>query len=154
MKHSGFSHPEKSQNFICRRFQTGFKHARVCFLCVCVLVRWVEEDPREIMQSVHECIERTCEKLCKLNIDVSNIKGRTLTVEDGVENEGIRANSLKFILFLFSAVGVTNQRETTLVWDKDTGEPLYNAIGESVSISIFGFLHRCQTHQAVKKWIV
>uniref|UniRef100_A0A3B4GFL9 Probable glycerol kinase n=1 Tax=Pundamilia nyererei TaxID=303518 RepID=A0A3B4GFL9_9CICH len=61
---------------------------------------WVEEDPREIMQSVHECIERTCEKLCKLNIDVSNIK----------------------------AVGVTNQRETTLVWDKDTGEPLYNAI--------------------------
>ncbi|XP_035769269.1 glycerol kinase-like [Neolamprologus brichardi] len=26
------------------------------------------------------------------------------------------------------AVGVTNQRETTLVWDKDTGEPLYNAI--------------------------
>lgn len=53
--------------------------------------------------------------------------------------------------FLFSAVGVTNQRETTLVWDKDTGEPLYNAIGESVSISIFGFLHRCQTHRAVKK---
>ncbi|GAA6099341.1 glycerol kinase-like [Tachysurus ichikawai] len=29
---------------------------------------------------------------------------------------------------LFSAIGVTNQRETTLVWDKETGEPLYNAI--------------------------
>ncbi|MCW3159414.1 glycerol kinase GlpK [Micropruina sonneratiae] len=26
------------------------------------------------------------------------------------------------------AVGVTNQRETTLVWDKNTGEPVYNAI--------------------------
>ncbi|KAK3568773.1 hypothetical protein QTP86_017433, partial [Hemibagrus guttatus] len=26
------------------------------------------------------------------------------------------------------AIGVTNQRETTLVWDKETGEPLYNAI--------------------------
>ncbi|MBK8446995.1 MAG: glycerol kinase GlpK [Micropruina sp.] len=26
------------------------------------------------------------------------------------------------------AVGVTNQRETTLVWDKTTGEPVYNAI--------------------------
>ena len=26
------------------------------------------------------------------------------------------------------AVGVTNQRETTLVWDKTTGEPAYNAI--------------------------
>uniref|UniRef100_A0A4W6E4N8 Probable glycerol kinase n=1 Tax=Lates calcarifer TaxID=8187 RepID=A0A4W6E4N8_LATCA len=61
---------------------------------------WVEEDPKEIMQSVYECMERTCEKLCQLNIDISNIK----------------------------AVGVTNQRETTLVWDKETGEPLYNAV--------------------------
>ena len=26
------------------------------------------------------------------------------------------------------AIGVTNQRETTLVWDKNTGEPVYNAI--------------------------
>jgi glycerol kinase len=26
------------------------------------------------------------------------------------------------------AVGVTNQRETTLVWNKETGEPVYNAI--------------------------
>ncbi|KAM8904412.1 LOW QUALITY PROTEIN: glycerol kinase 3-like [Spinachia spinachia] len=62
---------------------------------------WVEEDPKEILQSVYECMERTCEKLTQLNIDISNIK----------------------------AIGVTNQRETTLVWDKETGEPLYNAIG-------------------------
>ncbi|KAA8588420.1 hypothetical protein FQN60_001614 [Etheostoma spectabile] len=61
---------------------------------------WVEEDPKEIMQSVYECMERTCEKLRQLSIDISNIK----------------------------AVGVTNQRETTLVWDRETGEPLYNAI--------------------------
>ncbi|XP_042572262.1 glycerol kinase-like isoform X3 [Cyprinus carpio] len=61
---------------------------------------WVEEDPKEILQSVYECMDRTCEKLTQLNIDISNIK----------------------------AVGVTNQRETTLVWDKETGEPLYNAI--------------------------
>jgi glycerol kinase len=27
-----------------------------------------------------------------------------------------------------AAVGITNQRETTLVWDKQTGQPLYNAI--------------------------
>lgn len=26
------------------------------------------------------------------------------------------------------AVGITNQRETTIVWDKKTGEPVYNAI--------------------------
>uniref|UniRef100_A0A8C6XGC0 glycerol kinase n=1 Tax=Naja naja TaxID=35670 RepID=A0A8C6XGC0_NAJNA len=61
---------------------------------------WVEQDPKEILQSVYECVERTCEKLNQLNIDISNIK----------------------------AVGVSNQRETTVVWDKETGEPLYNAI--------------------------
>lgn len=27
-----------------------------------------------------------------------------------------------------AAIGITNQRETTLVWDADTGEPVYNAI--------------------------
>ncbi|KAM9628503.1 glycerol kinase isoform X6 [Buteo buteo] len=61
---------------------------------------WVEQDPKEILKSVHECVERTCEKLQQLNIDITNIK----------------------------AIGVSNQRETTVVWDKTTGEPLYNAI--------------------------
>ena len=27
-----------------------------------------------------------------------------------------------------AAIGITNQRETTIVWDRDTGEPVYNAI--------------------------
>jgi glycerol kinase len=27
-----------------------------------------------------------------------------------------------------AAIGITNQRETTLLWDKETGEPVYNAI--------------------------
>ena len=27
-----------------------------------------------------------------------------------------------------SAIGITNQRETTLVWDADSGQPIYNAI--------------------------
>ena len=27
-----------------------------------------------------------------------------------------------------AAIGITNQRETTIVWDADTGEPIYNAI--------------------------
>ena len=27
-----------------------------------------------------------------------------------------------------SAIGITNQRETTIVWDKHTGQPIYNAI--------------------------
>ncbi len=29
---------------------------------------------------------------------------------------------------LFAAIGITNQRETTLVWDRHSGEPVYNAI--------------------------
>ena len=27
-----------------------------------------------------------------------------------------------------AALGITNQRETTVVWDRTTGEPVYNAI--------------------------
>ena len=27
-----------------------------------------------------------------------------------------------------AGIGITNQRETTIVWDKETGEPVYNAI--------------------------
>ncbi|CAN7982476.1 unnamed protein product [Ixodes hexagonus] len=54
----------------------------------------------EILNSVHECIENTVEKLKDLEIDPQDVK----------------------------AIGVSNQRETTIVWDKFTGKPLYNAI--------------------------
>ncbi len=27
-----------------------------------------------------------------------------------------------------TAIGITNQRETTIIWDRETGEPIYNAI--------------------------
>jgi len=30
--------------------------------------------------------------------------------------------------FEVAAIGITNQRETTVVWDKNTGKPVYNAI--------------------------
>lgn len=29
---------------------------------------------------------------------------------------------------ILAAIGITNQRETTILWDKDTGKPVYNAI--------------------------
>ena len=38
-----------------------------------------------------------------------------------VKKEDIDASDIK-------AIGITNQRETTIVWDKHTGEPVYNAI--------------------------
>lgn len=61
---------------------------------------WVEQDPKEILQAVMECIKKTMDKLKDVGLCKSDIK----------------------------AIGITNQRETTLVWDKNTGEPLHNAI--------------------------
>ncbi len=40
---------------------------------------------------------------------------------DCVKAAGISGNDI-------AAIGITNQRETTVVWDKNTGEPVYNAI--------------------------
>ena len=42
-------------------------------------------------------------------------------IKDGLQKAGIQASDL-------AAVGVTNQRETTVLWDKSTGEPVHNAI--------------------------
>lgn len=38
-----------------------------------------------------------------------------------LETAGIRPDEI-------AAIGITNQRETTIVWDKHTGKPIYNAI--------------------------
>ncbi|MBO4909075.1 MAG: glycerol kinase GlpK [Lachnospiraceae bacterium] len=40
---------------------------------------------------------------------------------EAMANMGIDASDI-------AAIGITNQRETTIVWDKETGEPVYNAI--------------------------
>ncbi|MEU3465743.1 glycerol kinase GlpK [Streptomyces sp. NPDC006733] len=42
-------------------------------------------------------------------------------VASAVEKAGITAEDVK-------AIGITNQRETTLLWDKNTGEPVHNAL--------------------------
>ncbi|TEU11333.1 MAG: glycerol kinase GlpK [Anaerolineales bacterium] len=42
-------------------------------------------------------------------------------VKGGLEKSGVKAEEI-------ASVGVTNQRETTVVWDKNTGKPYYNAI--------------------------
>ncbi|KAH0848111.1 glycerol kinase [Fonsecaea monophora] len=61
---------------------------------------WHEHDPLEIISSVEQCIDGAVKDL---------------------ENQGHASASIK-------AVGITNQRETTVVWNHETGEPLYNAI--------------------------
>jgi glycerol kinase len=40
---------------------------------------------------------------------------------DALAHAGARADEI-------AAIGITNQRETTLLWDRKTGEPVYNAI--------------------------
>ncbi|KAI5743398.1 hypothetical protein M8J77_017716 [Diaphorina citri] len=61
---------------------------------------WVEQDPMEILAVVNGTIEACVEKLKEQGIEPTDIV----------------------------AVGVTNQRESTIAWDKITGEPLYNSI--------------------------
>ncbi|KFY82739.1 hypothetical protein V500_10354 [Pseudogymnoascus sp. VKM F-4518 (FW-2643)] len=61
---------------------------------------WQEHDPLELVSSVHDCIEEATEDFLDL---------------------GYKANQIR-------AIGITNQRETTVCWDKNTGLPLYNAI--------------------------
>jgi len=45
----------------------------------------------------------------------------TRVIRDALRQGGVRAADL-------AGIGVTNQRETTVVWDRTTGEPVYNAI--------------------------
>ncbi|TGO52208.1 hypothetical protein BOTNAR_0331g00040 [Botryotinia narcissicola] len=61
---------------------------------------WHEHDPLEIIDSIEVCIEGAVKQF---------------------EQQGHSARQIK-------AVGLTNQRETTVVWDHETGEPLANAI--------------------------
>ena len=42
-------------------------------------------------------------------------------LNEAMARSGVRADEV-------AAIGITNQRETTVVWDKNTGEPVYNAI--------------------------
>jgi glycerol kinase len=54
--------------------------------------------------------------------DANEIWLRSQEVIDGaLGNAGLSASDL-------AAVGITNQRETTVVWDRTTGEPIYNAV--------------------------
>ncbi|XP_074574679.1 glycerol kinase-like [Curcuma longa] len=62
---------------------------------------WVEQDPMEILQSVRVCMEKAVEK--------ATAAGRNV-------DAGLRA------------IGITNQRETTVVWSRSTGHPLYHAV--------------------------
>ena len=44
-----------------------------------------------------------------------------LTIADALRSGKIKGSEI-------AAIGITNQRETTVIWDKKTGKPVYNAI--------------------------
>jgi glycerol kinase len=48
-------------------------------------------------------------------------KTQIKTLKDVISDKGISVDKL-------AAIGITNQRETTIVWNKKTGKPVYNAI--------------------------
>jgi glycerol kinase len=62
--------------------------------------RWHEHDPLELVSSVETCVEEAVKRFEALGCSRGDIK----------------------------VVGITNQRETTVLWDTETGQPLYNAI--------------------------
>ncbi|MCO4841951.1 MAG: glycerol kinase GlpK [Yoonia sp.] len=54
--------------------------------------------------------------------DVSDIWSSTAgTCRAVIEKAGVDVSDI-------AAIGITNQRETTLVWDRETGQPIHNAI--------------------------
>ncbi|KAI5859050.1 hypothetical protein BZA05DRAFT_440655 [Tricharina praecox] len=61
---------------------------------------WIEHDPYELLRSVNVCIDRAAKQFQEQGYVLEDIK----------------------------AIGITNQRETTIVWDTLTGKPLHNAI--------------------------
>lgn len=61
---------------------------------------WHEHDPMTLLESAEICIEKATEKFCAQGHSIEEIR----------------------------SIGITNQRETTVLWDNTTGEPLYNAV--------------------------
>lgn len=54
--------------------------------------------------------------------DADEIWATQLSVaKEALQNAGLQASDI-------AAIGITNQRETAVVWDKTTGRPVYNAI--------------------------
>ncbi|RKF63620.1 Glycerol kinase [Erysiphe neolycopersici] len=61
---------------------------------------WHEHDPLELVSSVEICIEKATADFLRIGYSINQIK----------------------------SIGITNQRETTICWNTQTGEPLYHAI--------------------------
>ena len=99
----------------------------------------------EMLQIVHQCIREAMVKFAALGFTAADIKGprcmmmmtTNLIVTPNVLFSFIMtckschasSSSSSSSSSSFSGLGITNQRETTIAWDKSTGLPLYEAIG-------------------------
>src|SRR5699024_6828269 len=80
-----------------------------------------DHDSRIVAESQSELKQYLSESGC-VEHNANEIRTSVLAVIDGAMTENdISAE-------LVEAIGITNQREITLVWDKHTGKPVYNAI--------------------------
>ena len=76
----------------------------------------------EIVQVAQSEFEQIYPKPGWVEHDPMEIWGTQMGVARQVlERQGARPDEV-------AAIGITNQRETTVVWDKNTGKPIYNAI--------------------------
>ena len=75
---------------------------------------WVEHDAREIWSTQLE-VARKCLKMMPNTAVAQSIQAKSAT------------DSIAFPIPI-SAIGITNQRETTVLWNRKTGQPVYNAI--------------------------
>jgi glycerol kinase len=98
---------------------------------VCIVIgarRWVEQDPLALLATVRTCLQDAARQLHARGYDVQrDVKGmHAPTAHPG-------SVAILIGTVLPAAVGITNQRETTILWDAATGEPLHPAIGEWAS---------------------
>ena len=78
---------------------------------------WVEHDAREIWSTQLE-VAKKCLKMMPNTAVSQSIRKQPAT-------ESIASTDRQSSI---SAIGITNQRETTVLWDRKTGQPVYNAI--------------------------
>lgn len=72
---------------------------------------WVECNPVHILNNVIQCIAE-----CAVELEISN--SEVMLDEEEADHP----------MYAIAAVGIANMRETTIVWSKKTGVPLYNGI--------------------------
>lgn len=83
------------------------------YLCNSPKQGWVEQDPMELLKQAKKV----------MNDAINNLKEQKyFNSEESDLSEHLKA------------LGIANQRETTILWDKNTGKPLYPAIGKKIKI--------------------